>query len=82
MLWAVFRNGRPEVVDDEITAEMTNKYRETGDVAFLIISKSIINVFEEEDLAQVCCAALKSDYPLEKFGVVRLHPIVSTSEWS
>lgn len=82
MLWAVFRNGNAELCDDEITKEMIDQYRKTNDVSFLIIAKSVINVFLDENMAQVCRAALARDYPGDKFGVVQLHAITGTQEWS
>lgn len=82
MLWAVYRDGKPEKCADEIEEQAIEQYRRTGDVALLIIARSVINVFDEKDLAQVCKSALERDYPEEKFSLVELHPITGTVEWS
>lgn len=82
MIWAVFRNNKPEKCQDDITKEMVEQYRKTNDISFLIVAHSVINVFLDENLAQVCKSSLEMDYPKEKFEVVPLHPILETREWS
>lgn len=82
MLWGVFRNGKAEKCQDEVTQEMTDEYRKTGDVSFLIVAHSVINIFLDVNLAHVCCAALQRDYPEEKFAVVELHAVTGTVDWS
>lgn len=82
IIWAVFRNGKPEVCQDEVSQEMLDTYSKTGDVSFLIVAHSVINVFLEEDLAIMCKEALEKDYPEDSFEVVQLHPVVGSIEWN
>lgn len=83
-LYAVTRDGKFEKFsDDKITGfPILEEYKKTGDLALRIIAEQILNVFNDEAIAKICANGMQQDYPTEKFGVVELHIVTSSVEWS
>lgn len=81
-LWAVLKDGQPDKYVDDVSSEVMKEYDRTGDIALIIIAQSVINVFDNENLANICRDALERDYPLNKFSVAELHVVADKEDWS